>query len=441
MIDEDLYKVAGSALKQGKRAGADEIELFCLSGRSKNIETTRDEISLVSESFERGIGIRVIVGGAIGFSSTSDLKKIDESVVDAIDCARANDSGRDWKGLPSNEKYPSVIGVYDKGVDEITIEECLDFVTDMVEGAKKGKAYPTSGSFNCTSYSYLIMNSNGVEVSRKETMMQAYVESMAKDGDDVSTAYDFLVSRKLCPGLFELGQSASKMAIESLHGIKIAPHTTTVLFRPFAVSDILENAFEPSISSENVQKNRSSLKGKIGQNIASDELSIIDDGLIDAGIGTSASDDEGVPSQRTDIIEKGELKSFLYDHHTALKEEKKSTGNATRGSYSGMPRIGIRNMILSHKTSDLISETKEGILVTSVIGGHTANSVSGDFSLEGRGAFIIKDGCVCKPIKQVMISGNVFDLIKNIDGLDTDVKMVGSVITPTVRVKDMKVVG
>ena len=441
MVAEELYKVARSALKKGEDAGADEIEVFCISGRSKDIETTKNEINLASESFERGIGTRVLVGGAIGFSSTSDLKKIDESVIDAIGCARANDSGNDWKSLPSNGKYPSVSGVYDKRIDNLTVEECLDFATDMINGAKTEKVYPTSGSFSCVCFSYLIMNSNGVEVTRKETMMQAYIESMANEGNEVSTAYDFAVSRNLDCNFFELGQSASKQAFESLNGTKISPHKTTVLFRPFAISDILQNAFVPSISAENVQKNRSSLADKIGQKIASCDLSILDDGLIDSGIGTSPSDDEGVPSQRTKIIENGELKSFLYDHYTSQKEERKSTGNATRGSYSSLPSIGIRNMILTHPTSDLIGETKEGVLITSVIGGHTANAVSGDFSLEGRGAFIIKDGCISKPIKQVMISGNVFDLIKKIDGLDTDTRMIGNVITPTIRVRDLKVVG
>ena len=443
MVAKELYEVANIALKQGEKSGADQIEIFCVSGKSTNIETTKDEINLARQSFDHGAGIRVLVGQALGFSSTSDFKKINESVEDAIACARANDSDDVWKNLPSNEKYPSVKGIYDKKIDNITIEESLDYATEMIEGAKKAKdkANPTSGTFSCVSYSYLIMNSNGIKASKKETMVQAYIESMASEGNDVSTAYDFEVSRKLNIDFYGLGENTSKLAVESLHGIKITPHETTVLFRPFAISDILENAFIPSLSSENVQKNRSFLAGKIGENIAPDELNIVDNGLIDAGIGTSESDDEGVPSQKTDIIKKGELKSYLYDHYTALKEERKSTGNASRSSYSGLPHIGITNFVLSYPTSDLISETKEGVLITSVIGGHTANSVSGDFSLEGMGAFEIKDGCISKPIKQIMISGNVFDLIKKIDGLDTDVKTVGNVVVPTVRVRDLKVVG
>ncbi|MDY6966530.1 MAG: TldD/PmbA family protein [Halobacteriota archaeon] len=441
MTQEELYEVGRNALKQGEKSGAGELEVFCISGRSTNIEITKDEVSLARESFERGVGVRVLTDGTIGFSSTSDFDKINEAVIEAIKCAGASDVEGDWKSLPPGGEYPIVKGAFHKKVDEVTIEDCLNYASDMIEGAKQPRSRPTSGSLRCLSYDFLILNSNGVDVGKKETFVQAFIESMAEEGSDLSTAYDFEVSRNLNIDFFELGKSSSMLAENSLHGVKISPETTTLLFRPYAFSDILENAFIPSLNAENVQKNRSSLAGKIGEVIASDELSIADDGLADSGIGTSPSDDEGVPSQKTDIILKGELKSFLYDHHTASKEERSSTGNATRTTYSKLPHIGIRNLTFKHPTSDLIAETDNGVLITSVIGGHTANPVSGDFSLDGRNAYLVKDGSIEEPIKQVMISGNVFDLLKNINGLDTDVRMVGNVIVPTVRVRDMRVLG
>ena len=443
MVLEELYEVGREALKVGERSGAGEVEIFCISGKSTNIEIVKDEINLARVSFERGAGIRALCGKSIGFSSTNDFEKIDQSVVNAIKCAEVSDADGDgdWTSLPPAGKYKDVKGIYDKKIDEVSIEGCLDIASMMISGADTKVSKPTSGSLRFLTYDFVVMNSNGVEIGRKETFLQTYVESVARDRDDVSTAYEYEVSRSMNIDYFELGRGASKLAESSLHGVKIDPDTTTVLFRPYAFVDILENAFIPSLNAENVQKNRSSLEGKIGEEIAPSELSMVDDGLRDGGIGTSPSDDEGTPSQKVELIRKGELTSFLYDHHTASKEGILSTGNATRPSYSSSPHIEIGNLIIDYPTSDLISETDDGILITSVIGGHTANPVSGDFSLDGRNAFLIKNGEIREPIKQVMVSGNVFDLIKNIDGLDTDVKMAGNVIVPTVRVRDMKVIG
>ncbi|HEY9247233.1 MAG TPA: metallopeptidase TldD-related protein, partial [Candidatus Methanoperedens sp.] len=123
------------------------------------------------------------------------------------------------------------------------------------------------------------------------------------------------------------------------------------------------------------------------------------------------------------------------------KEKKESTGNAVRPSYTSTPSISIRNLIVEYPSSDVLEETKEGVIVNSVIGAHTANPISGDFSVEGRNSFLIKNGKVMSPIKSLMISGNIFDMLAGIDGAGKDVRKIGNVITPTVRVSRMRVIG
>jgi len=166
---------------------------------------------------------------------------------------------------------------------------------------------------------------------------------------------------------------------------------------------------------------------------------VVDDGALPAGMGSSAFDGEGVPSQRNVLLEDGVLRSYLYDSYTAGKEGRSSTGNSVRSGYSEMPRIGIRNLIISSKEPvEMLDGVREGVLVNSVIGAHTANPISGDFSVEARNSFRIRAGEIAEPVRSAMIAGNIFDLLKHID-VGRDARAVGPIVTPGVRVR-MRVV-
>jgi PmbA protein len=268
--------------------------------------------------------------------------------------------------------------------------------------------------------------------------MQASVETIARDAD-VATGSEFYIGRSYQRSLEDVGLAAAEMAHASLGGVKAESGTFDVLLRPMAVAELLEHTLFPALSSDSVQKGRSTLAGRLEETIANESLVIVDDGLLAGGIDTSAFDGEGVPSQRTVLIDRGILKGFLYDCYTAGKEGKRSTGNAVRSGYTDVPRVGIRNlMVSSTDTKNLLGETK-GYLVSGLIGAHTANAISGDFSVEARNAFLIAPGEAAKPIRSLMLAGNIFEVIKDIE-VGKDVRAVGSIVTPTVKVK-MKVVG
>jgi PmbA protein len=156
-------------------------------------------------------------------------------------------------------------------------------------------------------------------------------------------------------------------------------------------------------------------------------------------MASSAFDGEGVPSQQHALLDDGVLQGFLYDSYTAGKDGVRSTGNAVRGGYSDISRVGIRNLrVSSSEAHDLLAETR-GFTVAGLIGAHTANSISGDFSVEARNSFFVEPGEEARPIRSLMPAGNISELLQEID-VGTDVRAVGSIVTPTVRVR-MKVVG
>jgi PmbA protein len=239
--------------------------------------------------------------------------------------------------------------------------------------------------------------------------------------------------------LYGVGKAAAEMAISSINGSKAEGGIYDVILKPVAFVELLEYAFVPSIFADNVQKGRSHLASRLGDEIGSDHLCIIDDGLLSGGMGTTAFDGEGVASKSNAVIENGVLKRFLYDSYTAGKDGLKSTGNAVRSGYSDVPRLGLRNLIVgSEHAFDLQDETK-GMLVNGFIGAHTANPISGDFSVEARNSFFVAPNEAPRPISSMMLAGNIFELLNDMD-VGTDVRAVDAVVTPSVRAR-MKVVG
>ncbi len=436
-----MYELARKALKMAEKAGAEEAEIYYSASHSTGVNFKKDALENAKDRFSEGIGIRAIVNGAVGFASTNSPRELENAVEIAVAEARVRENDPDWVSLPSNGKYPTVSGIFDKKVEALELEECIDYAMALVEGTRETPGtLPTSGGFNRAKSRRLILNTNGIEIEEESTAISGFVDVITVNGH-TSTAYDFAVSRSLDIDFFALGKNASELALKSNNGIKIEPQKTDVIFHPFAFSDIIEEALAPSLDADNVQKGRSGLKGKLGEELAVPEFSIYDDGLIEAGIETSASDDEGVPSQRTTVIKKGTLESYLYDSYTAGKEGLKSTGNGSRSSYTSPPSVGLRNFIIDYPGKDVIADTESGVFVNTIIGAHTANSISGDFSVEARNAFTIKDGALDKPVKSLMISGNAFELLKHITGAGLDVRKVGGIITPSIRVSNMSVIG
>jgi PmbA protein len=436
-----MYELARKALILAEKAGAEEAEIYYNSSHSTSVNFKKDSLESAKDRFSEGIGIRAIVNGAVGFASTNSARDLENTVKIAVAEARVRENDPDWVGLPSNGKYPVVSGIFDKKVEALELEKCIDYAMDLVEGTKETPGtLPTSGGFNRGKSRRLILNTNGIEIEEESTAISGFVDVITVNGQ-TSTAYDFAVSRSLDIDFFAIGKNASELALKSNGGIKIEPQKTDVIFHPFAFSDILEEALAPSLDADNVQKGRSGLKDKIGEELTVPDLSIYDDGLVEAGIETSASDDEGVPSQRTTVIEKGILETYLYDSYTAGKAGVKSTGNGSRSSYTSPPSVGLRNFIIEYPRTDVIADTDSGIFVNTIIGAHTANSISGDFSVEARNSFTIKDGALDKPVKSLMISGNAFELLKSITGAGFDVRKVGGIITPSIRVSDMSVIG
>ena len=238
----------------------------------------------------------------------------------------------------------------------------------------------------------------------------------------------------------QLTDDVCKLAHDSLNPKSIETKDCDVILDYYAASDLLSTFIQGFIG-ENVLRGRSILHDKIGEEITNSNLSIIDDPLLEGAMGTSKADGEGTASQKTSMVEDGVLKSFLYDIYTANKAGCKTTSNGYRGSYLTTPDISPSNIVFDFKSEVGLDEIDSGILTTSVLGAHTANPISGDFSVEANNAFTIENGEICDGVKKAMISGNIYELMKKCDGLKSEIKQKGPFIIPKLLVHDLKVIG
>jgi PmbA protein len=221
---------------------------------------------------------------------------------------------------------------------------------------------------------------------------------------------------------------------------KVKSQKVPVIFDPMMAASFV-GSVAAAANGDAVFKKSSFLAALQGKKIAPENLTIVDDGLLARGLGTAPFDGEGVATRRTPIVEKGVLKSFLYDAFTARKAKAKTTGNASRG-YKSLPHIGTNNLYLEAGTrppEEIIREVKNGFYVTAMLG-QGANMVTGEYSRGANGLWI-ENGELAKPVQEVTVAGHMLEMLKTIDAIGSDLQFRGSTGAPTLRFAEMTVSG
>ncbi|MBW6461703.1 MAG: TldD/PmbA family protein [DPANN group archaeon] len=417
------------------------LEFFGSSNKSMSIEMKMDKISSSEMSVSKGIGVKAIVGGRAGFSYNSDIYSVEDAVKSAMINAKHSELKQD--SFPIAQKMKDIEGIYDYRIRSMNPEELVSLSVKLRDKLKeRNNSLKVNDSvFEAGSSDDFLVNSNGVSYTSKYTGISGMVEAVYKNSSGgasmgAPTIKGFNIDY--------LSEKAARLAVSGVGRKKIRSGKQMVLID----SDVLESLFEstlyPSINADMVQKGQSTLKGKIGQQIGSSGFDIIDSGRIESGLCSSAFDRDGTKSQETSIMSSGILKGFIYDYVTAMCDGKKSTGNAS-GGFGSMASISPTNVLLKYselmKFDNMISGIKDGIIIYEVLGAHTANHITGDFSLSINKGFKIIDGEVAYPVKNAMFAGNVFELLKSVSCFGDDVRQSGHLIAPTIAFSGQKIVG
>ena len=433
-----IYEIADKAQKAVKNS-CDAYEIYIEESKSIELDSRKEELNFAKEEIDCGVGIRVIKDNKVGFAFTSDMNKIEEAAMQSIENTKLNKVDENY-AFAEVEKVPEIKKVYDKKFNDLSLDESIEFLKNTIDTTIDQGCDITGSGFSASEGRSLIINSNGVSIEDEGTGFGIGLSvTIQKDGQ-IATAYNSQSSRFFDLDGEKLAIEVCNLAKSSLDTKPIDTNDYDVVLDYYAATGLLQT-FISAFNGENVMRGRSILKDKMGMEIANPNLTIVDNPLLENGMCTSKCDGEGSVSEKTELVKDGVLNSFIYDIYTANKQGVKTTSNGLRGSYLTTPMISPTNVEFKFDEMKDLSEIDKGVLTTSVLGAHTANPISGDFSVEASNAFKIENGELTDPINKAMISGNIFEIMKKVEGLKSEITQYGHFIIPKLLVHDLRVVG
>jgi PmbA protein len=441
-----------------KDARVDGYEIYASKNSGISIEARDGEVDSFKVRSSIGVGLRTLSKSKPGFSYSTALDK--EALSSMVELSVSSSSGATAdkdisfvksSSSPADDSSVGALQIFDQSIDDSSEEEMLNTALLIEESAK---GYDTrvkrvrKASYGESGQSTRVLNSEGLDVQSDATYFSASVMAVA-EGDKVNgevesqMGWDVGMSHKRADIDAEaIGKGASERAVSLLGGKSPGTLKCAAVFENTVVMDLL-GALSGAFLGDNVAKGKSMLGGKVGKKVVSDVINLIDDGQLVGGWSSARADAEGSVSQRTPLLSSGVLQGFLYDTYWAKRAGKRTTGNSVRHGFKGAPTVGTRNLFIEageKKISELFSEMGKGLFITELMGVHTIDSVSGDFSLGATG-FMVEAGEKAYPVRGMAISGNLLELFSGVECVGGDLRFIGSTGAPSLLFSEVDASG
>jgi PmbA protein len=436
--NSNMLDVLRYAIKEAEAQGADDAEAYAAVSAESEVFIENNDLKQAKSQAISSIGIRVLLNGSLGFYSVNRLSKDDVkgAVSMAIKVARVSPKDR-YNSLPSRSKVRLLRGIYDRKAESFEASDAAGLAAEMLQAAKSydSRVSVDSGNLASAVVTHALANSNGTELKERISTFSWSIMGMAIEDSNVSS-FDFQSGGSHFVKDIDARRASVEFAetvVNSLGPQRITSFRGEMLLTPSAVNELVEEVISHSINSDTVQKKSSQFAGKLGKKVSSELLAVEDDATNTEGLGAASFDREGVPHRRNVVIEKGVLKKFLYNTHTARKDGVRSTGNAG-GSTSSPPSVSATNFIIQPGRSSLdalVSEMENGIIISRFSG--NVNPVNGDFSGVVKGGRLVRNGEIKHTVKGVMMAGNVFDALRHLTGVSREQKAILDSILPYMR--------
>jgi PmbA protein len=437
------------AAEAAKRTGIGDFELYYSTEESTEVNTFNGEITDFTSSLTGGVAFRCIVGGHMGSAYTQDLspEQAESLVRRAYDNALTLEKEEEAFFAEGGGTYPDCAPTL---MPVLTPEELIRTAGDASDALKVSHEKITdqcSAQVVTQQTKMSLVNSRGVDLSWENSVDAVILGAVVSDGEEVNDDFDIKTG---APAELDLKDIAARTAARAAAklGAGVAPTAVCpVIFAPEAMYDMI-TTFASAFSAENARKGLSALKGKEGEVIASELVTLTDDPFYPENPFNRRFDGEGSPTVRKELISKGVLNTLLYDLSSAHAAGKQTTGNASRSSYDSPVSIRPYTLVLAPgglTEEELLQKCGSGVWIDSLGGTHAgANPISGDFSLQSSG-FLVEDGKKTAAVRAFTVSGNFFDLLKNITALSDKAKLprpgLPSVASPAVLVKELSISG
>ncbi|MEE9232295.1 MAG: TldD/PmbA family protein [Nitrospirales bacterium] len=446
---ERFSELATAVLKRAKACGATEADLLVAEGDSVSVQVRMSQVDRLSKAREKMLGLRVFFGKRSASSSTSDFSEasLDRLVGDTCSLAKAVVED-ETSGLPAEDHMASNYPDLDlQDTHQLSVEEEIDLArrTEQSAFAMDSRVTNSEGAECSAGHgSILLANSHGFIGSYSNSSYSLSVSPIALDSQTggMQRDYWYSVKRKFhqLDSPEHVGQEAARRTVRRLGSKQISTQEIPVVFDPETAQGLLGH-IASAVSGYALYKGASFLLGQLGQSIASEVVTVVDDGRLSGGLGSRPFDGEGLPTRKTLVIDKGVLTNYLLDTYSGRKLGMASTGNASR-SIGENPTVGTTNMFLSpgpYSPEEILRSMKRGLLVTDLIG-FGVNLVSGDYS-RGAVGFWVENGEIAYPVEEVTIAGNLKQMLTGIEMVGNDLEFRGRTASPTIKIGRMMVAG
>ena len=433
---EKLFELA-------KSKGIEDIQVYYAGNSELDIEVFKGSVEKYAIADSAKLTAKGIYNGKMGTVSTEIINEdVFDFIVDSIiDAAKMIDSEDEVFIYEGDKEYKKVEGLFNSSIVDIPAAKKIadtkkfeELVMAQDERINMVQAFYGEGTTNI-----LIQNSKGLRLEKKVNNAAIGAFIIASNGKDQRTTYEYKLSNDYNDfDLESMAKSGAADVCSQLGAEPVESGEYEILLTNKASCSLLAPHVS-MLSAESVQKNVSLLKGKIGESIGSELITLVDDPFRKKSARSGAFDDEGVATQYKELIKKGELTGFLHNLKTAKKDNTKSTGN---GSLHGIAPSNLYFLEGTSKYDDVVKGMKKGLIITELAGTHAGcDAVSGDFSLQSSG-FLVEDGKIVRPVALITVAGNYLELLKEVTEVCDDLYFnFGFIGSPSLRIKSLKVSG
>jgi PmbA protein len=446
------------ALAQARAAGADAVDAVWVESDSHEARVRGEEIEFVKQAHERCLGIRALVRGdapdgspglRVAITSTSDFTPhaVDKMASETVALARAT-AVDPSAGLPEEAFATELpdLDLFDEDDRNVSVEARIDDARAAETAARESdpRIHNSEGSQVGSDFSRVAYgNTAGFFGQYEAASHSLFCEPLGRTEDGaMQRDYWMTVGRRLSAleDPAQVGRRAAQRVLRRLGARPVKTCEVPIIFDELTAPSLLGH-LAGCISGYSVYRESTFLRDKLGEAIATPEISVIDDGRIPGGLGSKPFDGEGLATRRNTLVEDGRLKSWLLDSYAGRKLGLPSTGNASRGAGSG-PSVGATNLWIEpgeQSLEQIIASTSRGLLVTELIG-MGFNPVTGDYS-RGAAGLWIENGEIVHPVEEVTIAGNLADMLMKIDAIGDELLWRGRIASPALRIASMTLAG
>lgn len=448
MDEQHLRDIVEKFANEAKNKIKGEYEIFAIATDRLHVESKEGKTDNFERSFTTGVSIRILKGPKMGFSFCTDFSRdsITDALLKAAEAADLAQPDENHGFVPAEEPEATVEGLFDPSAEAKALDDKIKRAATLEQAAREfdSRIKQVRRASYTENLSHIFLhNSLGLKREFRASLFTCQIMTMAKEGDQQETAWEFDFSRSYKDlDVEKVGRKAAEKAVEMLHSKRLASIRCPVILENTVAAEMLE-VMAASFLAENIAKGKSMLIGKERKKIFHNSINIIDDGTLKGGFSSFPFDGEGSAAKKTRLVSEGRITNFLYDRYYAHKMGAITTGNSIRAGITSPPRTGPTNFYIEkgkEGPEQLVKHLNRGLWVKELLGIHTADPVSGDFSVGAQGIWI-ENGEKVHPAKGIAISDNILEIFHKAVMTASDLRFLGNFGAPSVLVEETNISG